>query len=142
MQGRELLLSSIVCLLSTTGIGKADSPFLVGRIAVVAGTAQYRSTSGEWSAALVNEPVAGGTGLRTATDSEAELRGPGVHVALSPSSELQVLRYDPGALQIALTSGRIGIHLGSVDAAKTVEVDLPQGGVWLDAPGDYDISAG
>jgi hypothetical protein len=142
MRGRELLLSSIVCLLSTAGIGRADSPSLVGRVAAVVGAAQYRSAAGEWSAALVNEPVAGGTGLRTATDAEAELRGPGVRVALGPSSELQVLRYDTGTLQIALASGRIGIHLGPAGSTKTVEVDLPQGGVWLDASGDYDISAG
>ncbi|HTW51720.1 MAG TPA: DUF6600 domain-containing protein [Stellaceae bacterium] len=119
-------------------------------MAVIAGPAQYRATGGEWSAALINEPVANGTGLRTAADSETELRGPGVRVALGPSSELQVLRYDASALQIALTNGRIGIHLGPADAAKTVEIDLPktveidlpQGGVWLSAPGDYDISAG
>jgi uncharacterized protein DUF6600 len=124
------------------GIGNADSPFLVGRVAVVVGTAQYRSTGGEWSAALVNEPVADGTVLRTATDSEAELHGPGARVALAPFSELRVLRYDAGTLQIALASGRIGIHLGPGDPATTVEVDLPQGGVWLDIPGDYDIAAG
>ena len=142
MRGRELLLSSVVCLCSTAGIGwAADNPFVVGRVAVVAGAAQYRSTGGEWSAALVNEPVANGNGLRTAVDSEAELRGPGAQVALAPSSELQVLRYDAGALQIALTGGRIGLHLGPYSAAKTIEVDLPQGGVWLDAPGDYDIAA-
>jgi hypothetical protein len=143
MRGRELLLSSIVCLCSTIGIGwAADNPLLVGRVAVVAGAVQYRSIVGEWSAALVNEPVADGSALRTATDSEAALHGPSVQVALAPSSELQVLRYDAGTLQIALTSGRIGVHLGPFDATKTIEVDLPQGGVWLDAPGDYDITAG
>ncbi len=143
MRGRELLLGSIVCLCSTAGVGwAADSPVLVGRVSAIVGSAQYHSTGGEWSAGLVNEPVADGTGLRTEADSEAELRGLGARVALAPASELQVLRFDQNALQITLSSGRIGVHLGPFDAAKTVEIDLPQGGIWLDAPGDYDISAG
>lgn len=143
MRRLELFLSSVVCLGLTAGTGwTADSPIPVGRVAAVAGTAQYRSTAGEWSAALVNEPVAEGTGLRTSVDSEAELRSPGALVALAPSSELQVLRYDAGTLQVALTSGRVGLHLGPSDTARTVEVDLPKGGIWLDAPGDYDIAAG
>lgn len=119
----------------------ADNPVLVGRVSAVVGAAQYHSTGGDWSAGLVNEPVADGTGLRTASDSEAELNGLGARVALAPSSELQVLRFDKSALQIALSSGRIGVHLGAFAAAKTVEIDLPQGGIWLDAPGDYDIIA-
>lgn len=143
MRGWGLLLVSIVCLCSTAGIGwGADSPALVGRVSVVAGAAQYRSPGGEWSAALVNEPVVDGAGLRTATDAEADLRGLGAQVSLAPSSELQVLRFDASALQIALSSGRIGVHVGPFAATKAVEVDLPQGGVWLDAPGDYDITAG
>lgn len=119
----------------------ADNPVLVGRVSAIVGAAQYHSIGGEWSAGLVNEPVADGTGLRTAADSEAELRGLGAHVALAPSSELRVLRFDKGSLQIALSSGRIGVHLGPFDAAKMVEIDLQQGGIWLDAPGDYDIVA-
>jgi hypothetical protein len=143
MRGWELLLGSVVYLCSTAGVGwaAADSPVLVGRVSAVVGAARYHSTGGEWSAGLVNEPVADGTELRTAVDSEAELGGLGARVALAPSSELQVLRFDKSTLQIALSSGRIGVHLGPFDAAKTVEIDLPQGGVWLDAPGDYDITA-
>lgn len=143
MRGWELLLVSVVYACSTAGTGwAADSPVLVGRVSTVVGPAQYHSTGGEWSAALVNEPVADGTGLRTAADAEAELRGLGADVALAPSSEMQVLRLDATTLQIALSGGRVGIHVGPFAAAKTIEVDMPQGGVWLAAPGDYDISAG
>ena len=66
----------------------------------------------------------------------------GVRVALAPSSEARILRLDGDMLQIAALNGRIGVHLDSVETAKTVEIDLPQGGVWLAAPGDYDITAG
>lgn len=137
----ELFFGSVVYLALTAGIGwAADNPILIGRVGVVSGAAEYRATGGEWSAALVNEPVADGTGLRTGADSEAALRGLGAQISLAPSSEVQVLRFDRDVLQISLAGGRIGVHLGPFDAAKTVEVDLPQGGLWLDAPGDYDIA--
>jgi hypothetical protein len=143
MRGWELLLGSVVCLCSTAGVGwTADSPSPLGRVSAVVGAVQYHSTGAEWSAGLVNEPVAEGTGLRTAADAEAELDGLGARVALAPSSELQVVRFDKSTLQIALSSGRIGVHVGPFDVMKTVEIDLPQGGIWLDAPGDYDITAG
>jgi len=144
MHRLELFLSSVVYLGLSAGVGwAAESPPSVGRIAVIAGAAQYHSSDGDWAAALVNEPVGDGVTLRTEADSEAELRSPGAEIALAPSSELRVLRFDESALQIALSSGRLGIHLGMVDGTPpTVELDLPQGGVWLTAPGDYDITVG
>ncbi|HXC27490.1 MAG TPA: DUF6600 domain-containing protein [Stellaceae bacterium] len=139
----ELFLSSIVYLGLSAGIGwAADNLPSVGRVAVVAGAVQYHANGGDWTTALVNEPVADGVGLRTAADSETELRSPGARLALAPSSELQILRFDESTLQIALSSGRIGIHLGAGGPAKTIEIDLPQGGIWLDVPGDYDVTAG
>src|SRR5215475_10329548 len=101
MRGWELLLGSGAYLCLTAGVGwTADSPILVGRVSAVVGAVQYHSTGAEWSAGLVNEPVADGTGLRTAAGSEAELHGLGARVALAPSSELQVVRFDKSTLQI------------------------------------------
>lgn len=142
MRRLELFFSSVVFLAFTAGIGwAAEDPLLIGRVAVAAGAVQYRTAGGEWSAALANEPIANGTSLRTGTDAEAALHGLGAQVSLAPSSEADILRFDRDVLQIFLAGGRIGVHLGSFDAAKTVEIDLPQGGMWLDAPGDYDIDA-
>ncbi|HEX3953194.1 MAG TPA: DUF6600 domain-containing protein, partial [Stellaceae bacterium] len=45
-------------------------------------------------------------------------------------------------IQIALRKGRIGVRLASVDPARSIEIELPHGGVWVLTPGDYDISAG
>ena len=49
--------------------------------------------------------------MRTAPSAEAEWRSSGARVALAPGSELRVLRLDGTALQLALSNGRIGIHL-------------------------------
>jgi len=122
----------------------ADEPASrVGRVSIVAGPVQYQAPTGGWADALVNEPVAADTALRTRSAAEAEWRGIGTGVALAPESELRVLRFDHDVLQIALAGGRIGVRLDRGGGTpKTVEIDLPQGGVWLTAPGSYDIAAG
>src|SRR5205085_1345806 len=51
-------------------------------------------------------------------------------------------RLDDGVLQIALRQGRIGVHVARLEPGQSVEIDLSRGGVWLLAPGDYDITAG
>jgi hypothetical protein len=144
MRLSELLLRSAVCL------GLAGVPCWAddgaaprfGRVSAVVGSVQYKSPTGEWTDALVNEPIAAGTALRTGQGAEAELRAPGVLAALAPSSELRVLRSDDGTLELAVQTGRIGVHLGTNDAPRIVELDLPNGAVWLDGPGDYDVIAG
>ena len=44
--------------------------------------------------------------------------------------------------QVALLHGRIGFYLRHAGDGETVEIDFPQGGVWLLGPGTYDIDAG
>ena len=142
--GAVLLGAAVFAWLSAIPGWAADEPSpRVGRVSVVAGPVQYRAPAGEWADALINEPIAAGAGLRTEPEAEAGWRGAGARVALAPESEARVLRLDRDVLQIALAGGRIGVHLAAGGASpKTVEIDLPQGGAWLAAPGDYDITAG
>ena len=126
---------------STVWAADSGSP-RVGWLSSIIGPVQYHSPMGEWADALLNDPVAASAGLRTAKGAEAEWQSRGARIAMAPSSELQVLRLDRDALQVAVTDGRIGVHLDDEDTAKTVEIDLPSGGIWLNAPGDYDIAVG
>jgi hypothetical protein len=144
MKSGELLGCLAVSAFLAAGQGWADEavPSAIGRIGAVVGSVQYRSPMGEWAEALVNEPVAADSGLRTASYAESALRIAGAEVSLAPSSEFRVLRADRDALQIAVIRGRIGVHLAANAVAHTVEIDLPRGGVWLGEPGDYDIAAG
>jgi len=121
----------------------ADDPPspLIGRTATVSGAAQYHSPGGEWANALVNEPVAAGVALRSATDGSVAIHVATARLAISGATQIELLRLDREAIEIGVTQGRIGIHLGAKPAA-TIEVDLPGGGAWLAAPGDYDIYAG
>ena len=107
MKVLELFGGWVVCfgLAASTAWASDGTLPIVGRINAVAGPVQYQSTAGAWSDALANEPVAAGTGLRTAPDAEAEWRRPDARVALAPSSELRVVRSEDDALQIRLMAG-------------------------------------
>jgi hypothetical protein len=139
--GRVFLGTVVGLSLASAAAQADDAPARIGRIAAIAGPVQYRAPAGEWSNALVNEPVGTGVGVRSPRAATAELRIAGDRVALAGASEVQLLRLDRDLIEIALVQGRIGIHLDRTTAA-TVEVDLPGGGAWLTAPGDYDIAAG
>jgi hypothetical protein len=119
-----------------------DPPARVGRLNAVIGAVHYRAEGADWSSALVNEPILAGAGLNTGRRAEADLSIAGDRVALAAGGEARIVRLDRDFLQIAVLQGRIGIHLAKTDTARTVEIDLPRGGVWLTVPGDYDITAG
>ena len=132
-----------ICLALVGGNARAEdaaTPIEIGRVTTVAGPVQFQAAGADWSDALVNEPVTAGTGLRSMRDADAEMSLPGARIALAGASEVNILRLDRHAIQIAVTRGRIGVHLDPT--ARTVEIDLPGGGVWLAEPGDYDIAAG
>jgi hypothetical protein len=136
----SLLLSSVVW--AGTARAEAAPPEMVGRIAAVAGGVSLRPASGGWGDSALNDPVASGMALRTSSTGRATLGiGPRM-VALSGGSELDIVRLDEGILQIAVRQGRIGLHVARLDPGETVEIDLSRGGLWLLAPGDYDITAG
>jgi hypothetical protein len=141
MAGRLFLGIAVGLSLASAAAQADDAPARIGRIAAIAGPVQYRAPAGEWSNALLNEPVGTGVGVRSPRAVTAELRIAGDRVALAGASEVQLLRLDRDLVEIALVQGRIGIHLERTTAG-TVEVDLPGGGAWLAAPGDYDIAAG
>jgi hypothetical protein len=139
------VLSGVLCglsLIASTGWADEPAAARIGRLSAVSGTAQYHSPAGNWSAALVNEPVGTGVGVRSPRGGRAELRIGDSLLALESASEVEVLRLDSEAVQVALSQGRVFLHLAAGSPAKTVEIDLPGGGVWLTAPGDYDIVAG
>jgi len=140
----KLLLGILYSLSLNTPSGQSqdDASARVGRMSALSGAVQYRAPAGEWAAALVNEPVATGVEVRSERGATAELRVASGRVTLDSATELKLVQLDREVLEIALKQGRIGIHLGTAGAVKTVEIDLPSGGVWLDTPGDYDIVAG
>src|SRR4051794_12751711 len=114
----------------------------IGRVSVEEGNASLRPAGAEWSDVAVNDPVTAGMALRTADKARAQIRIGADTIALAPATRIEIGRLERGVTQIALPQGRIGIHLARIEPGGSVEIDLPRGGVWLLAPGDYEISAG
>lgn len=121
----------------------ASPPSRVGRVSLVAGNVEWR-IPGEagWADAELNQPVFAGEALRTDPKTRAEIEIGANTIALSTSTEIEIAHLGDHASQIALSRGRIHLHLRQIGDKETVEIDFPQGGVWLRAAGRYDIEAG
>jgi hypothetical protein len=114
----------------------------VGRLAFVSGKVGWRvAAAAAWSDAAVNFPVAAGTALRTDRDSRGVIEIGADSVVLSPATLIEIPRLDSGATDLVLKTGQIGLILNRRGGAD-VEIDLPQGGVWLREPGEYEIDVG
>lgn len=115
-------------------------PGRVGRVSFVSGDAELRGLGGAgWTTAELNWPVFTGEALRTVRHSRSEIEIGANAIALSEGSEVEITSLRDRVAQITLSHGRIGIRLRQADDDESVEVYVPQGGVWLPAPGSYDV---
>jgi hypothetical protein len=118
-------------------------PTRVGRVSLVSGNVDLRnSAAAEWSDAAPNHPVFTGEAIRTEGKARAEIEIGANTIDVSDNSQIEFASLRDGTIQIAVAHGRIGVHLRQDDAAEAVEIDIPQGGIWLLAAGRYDIEAG
>jgi hypothetical protein len=130
------VLLSVICGMAARA--EEALPSQVGRISAANGAVSLRPASGEWTTASINDPIATGMAVRAADRARAGIGIGALRSVLAGGSEADIARLDDAMVQIALKQGRIGIHLARLDAGTAIEIDLPQGGVWLLAPGDYD----
>jgi hypothetical protein len=118
-------------------------PTRVGRISLVSGNVDLRrSDEPSWSDAERNQPVFAGYAVRTDPRTRAEIQIGATTIYLSNATEIGLADVREAFAQITLSGGRIGLDLRHLEDGETVEVDLPQGAVWLLSPGSYDIDAG
>jgi FecR protein len=117
-------------------------PDRVGRISLVSGDVDLRLSPAAWADAEVNQPIFAGESARTGPGARAEIRIGANTIYLSNSSQIDIASLGKGLTQILLARGRIGLHLRQSGGPEAVEIDVPQGGVWLLAPGSYDIELG
>lgn len=118
------------------------APTRIGRVSAIENAVSLRPSGGEWSDAAINDPVAAGMSARTGNKARARLQLGAHTLALSAASQIAVGRLDESTMQISVPQGRIGVYLAHLDRGSSVEIDLPHAGIWLSAPGDYDIFAG
>jgi hypothetical protein len=138
---KSLLL--LIQLLAVPAFAQVEPPARVGRVSLVSGAlAFYGPGDSDWSAAKVNLPVAAGAWLATDPQSRAELRIGADSLDLASDTQLDVAELRDRVMQIALTQGRVGLHLRRLQPDETAEIDVPGGGVSLLQPGVYDIDSG
>ncbi len=145
MVPRRLLILCLFLLSSFAALPAAaeDPPRpQVGRVSAADGIIALRQAGGEWADSGINDPVVAGMSVRTAPQGRAVLRIGPETIALAGASEAELAQLDASGTQIVLRRGRVGVHLSGLDPAHSMEIDIPQGGVWLLTPGDYDITAG
>jgi hypothetical protein len=118
-------------------------PARAGRLSLVSGNVERRVSSGTgWADAELNQPIFTDTALRTDPKARGEIGIGANTIDLSGGSEVEIASLRYGLTQILLRHGRIGLDLRPADEDETVEIDVPQGGIWLLTPGRYDIDAG
>jgi hypothetical protein len=142
MRSFPLLIASVFVLGITTlpAVAATSWPTRVGRMSLAETGAGLRPAGGDWADAIVNEPVASGTSIRSGTRDRAEIRLSGITVALAPETTLDIVRLDDGAVQLALTAGHVDLSVDGHSTAK-LEIDAAKGPIHLDAPGRYGIDA-
>ena len=138
---RSLVL--LILLLAIPALAQVEPPARVGRVSLVSGAlAFYGPGDSDWSAARVNLPVGAGAWLATDPQSRAELRIGADSLDLANDTQLNFAELRDRVMQIALSQGRVDLHLRRLQQDETAEIDVPGGGVWPLRPGVYDIDSG
>jgi hypothetical protein len=112
-------------------------------VSLVSGTLAFHMAGEKaWSAAGLNYPVASGASFSSAPNARAQIQlGPNT-LALDSGSTLGITTLDAATTKLGLWSGRLELHIRTIDAGQSIAVDLPVGGLWLLAPGQHEIAGG
>ena len=138
---KSLLLLTL--FLAIPALAQVEPPARVGRVSLVSGTLGfYGPGDTDWSAAKANLPVGAGAWLATDPQSRAEVRVGADSIDLSNDAQFNFAELRDQVMQIALTQGRVNLHLRHLNKDETAEIDVARGGVWLLQPGVYDIDSG
>ncbi|HEY1300464.1 MAG TPA: DUF6600 domain-containing protein [Stellaceae bacterium] len=139
----SLLFSVVVSSTAALADQGAPPPDRVGRVSFADGKVSARAPGEtQWSDAAEGEPVSAGTALRTGDEARAEIEIGADTIDFDNGAEARIALLDDRFAEIALTQGRIAIALRRLGTGESVEIDMPQGGVWLLQPGRYEIDVG
>jgi hypothetical protein len=116
----------------------ADPPERVARLGFVGGSVALRPAGfDKWSVATLNYPLTGGVGLRTKTDSRAELQLGTSVVRLAADTALTLSNLDDRVTRLHLMQGSLSIRVHSLGPDDVVEIDTPNAAVSVLQPGFY-----
>jgi hypothetical protein len=114
-----------------------------GRIALVSGNvAIYQLGQSDWTRAENGQAVATGVWLATDPNARAGIQLGPAAVDVGNDTQLRIVDLQERASEVAVSSGRIDVHLRQLPEGRSFGIDLPTGGVRLIEPGSYDIAVG
>lgn len=133
-------LLAAIALLAFSGVASADPPMRVARLGFASGSVNF-SPAGEsdWVQASLNRPLTTGDRLWTDADSRAEIQIDGAMIRANADTAFSFLNLDDQITQLQLTQGILSVHLRSLAADQSVEVDTPNLAFVVRLPGEYRI---
>jgi hypothetical protein len=118
-------------------------PSRIGRVSLIFGNLKFRGPGAAgWMDGELNQPIFAGETLRTGPRSRGEIEIGANTIQLSDATEIEITGLRDRVTQITLSHGRMGVRLRQAGDDESVEFDVPQAGIWLLAPGSYDIDTG
>jgi hypothetical protein len=130
---------ALACLL-WVGWAWADPPARVARLGYAEGDVSLSlAGQSDWVQAGLNRPLTTGDHLWTDSNARAELQLGGTAIRLGARSNLTLLNLDDSIAQLQLSEGSLRMHVRSIGANQTVEVDTPNLALVLTQPGDYRV---
>ena len=115
-------------------------PARVGRLSLVSGNVSVRAPT-KWLDAELNFPVATGASVRTGTQGRAEIEIGPQTIVLAPESEIEIVKLEDRAIQVAAVRGQIGLTLRWLGDGDIVKVEVSRQSVQALGPGRYDVDA-
>ena len=115
-----------------------DPPARVGRLSDITGKVwMFSPGSGEWVAAVRNQPLTSGDRLSTDAAARAEVHIGSTTVRLDSGSELEVLQLDDNRMALQLHSGSTSVRLRQRDSAAQFELRTAEGRFRVQRTGRY-----
>jgi len=115
-------------------------PSRVARISALVGQASLQpSGSNEWSEAGLNYTVTTGDRLYTAQGSRAELEIGRMSIRISEEADITVTDLSDDFVQLGVAQGTLRLSVYRLLRGDSIEVDTPNGSLFVTAPGEYRI---
>ncbi|MBV8165469.1 MAG: hypothetical protein JO021_01670, partial [Alphaproteobacteria bacterium] len=120
-----------------------DPPTRVGRLSAIEGTVSFHTADqDQWSPAVINYPVTGGSSFWTEPNARAALQvGPAI-IRMTGQTEFDVVALDDHNFQGQIGQGAVNLRLFALPDGDGFQIVTARGTIQITAPGRYHIDGG
>ncbi|HTR21412.1 MAG TPA: DUF6600 domain-containing protein [Gemmatimonadales bacterium] len=127
----------------TTPSDSGDPPGRVARLSLLEGSVSFQPSGGSgassWSDAAINYALTSGDRLYADQGGRAELEVGDCTLRLNGVADLVVSTLTDDFLQVSLSQGTLRVSVYDLSGGDSIEVDTPNGALFLRRPGAYRI---